>query len=178
MRNSRSIHTSCLSHFISSYLASFHSQLEKSSYSRSRIVLASSRLMELSLLPLLCAHGNRQSGCRIRKELGTAETHWLALRKYLTRYLTRNFSDHVPHRVRLTSGRADNKVGTTRFQWVGGLARVWRTGCSVLSYQPKWSDNKGNRDAWRLGCLRLGISYLDVMHCLVGLGGSEARAGP
>ena len=37
--------------------------------------------------------------------------------------------DHVPRRVRLTSGRADNKVGTTRFQWVNGLAKAWRAGC-------------------------------------------------
>ena len=49
--------------------------------------------------------------------------------KYLTRYLTRNFCDHVPRRVRLTSGRADNKVGTTRFQWVNGLGKAWRAGC-------------------------------------------------
>ena len=37
--------------------------------------------------------------------------------------------DHVPRRVRLTSGRASNKVSTTRFQWVNGLAKAWRAGC-------------------------------------------------
>ena len=90
--------------------------------------------------------------------------------KYLTRYLTRNFCDHVPRRVRLTSGRASNKVGTTRFQWAGGLARVWRTGCSAVGYQPKWSDNKGQREVWRRGCLRLGLSYVEVVRRLLGLG--------
>jgi hypothetical protein len=89
--------------------------------------------------------------------------------RYLTRYLTRDLRSHVPRRVRLTSGRASNKVGTTRFQWVGGLARVWRTGCSAVGHQPKWSDNKGQRDVWRRGCVCLGLSYLGVMRRLLGL---------
>jgi hypothetical protein len=90
--------------------------------------------------------------------------------KYLTRYLTRGLCGHVPIRVRLTSGRADNKVGTTRFNWVGSLARVWRTGCSLPGYQPKWNDYKAQRNLWRRGCLRLGLSYVEVMQRLLGLG--------
>jgi len=97
--------------------------------------------------------------------------------KYLTRYLTRDFCDHVPLRVRLVSGRADNRVGSTRFGWVGGLARVWRAGCRMVGHQPKWNDNKGQREVWRRGCLCLGISYVGVMQRLLGLNPYEARAG-
>jgi hypothetical protein len=79
--------------------------------------------------------------------------------KYLTRYLTRNFCDHVPRRVRLTSGRADNKVGTTRFQWLNGYSKAWRVGCelfvAVFSRLPEWHD----RDSVMLyGCQELGLA--------------------
>lgn len=64
---------------------------------------------------------------------GSAALSWpdgsTAVVKYLTRYLTRDFCEHIPRRGRLTSGRAENKVGTTRFQWVNGLAKAWRAGC-------------------------------------------------
>jgi hypothetical protein len=78
--------------------------------------------------------------------------------KYLTRYLTRSFCDHVPRRVRLTSGRADNKVGTTRFQWLNGYSKAWRVGCelfvAVFSRRPGWRD----RDSVMLyGCQELGL---------------------
>ena len=93
--------------------------------------------------------------------------------KYLTRYLTRDLCGHVPSRVRLTSGCVTNKIGTTRFHWVRGLARIWRAGCSALGYLPQWNDHKGKRDAWRLGCIRCGVSYSDVMHRLLGI--ADAR---
>jgi hypothetical protein len=106
--------------------------------------------------------------------------------KYLTRYLTRDFSDHVPRRIRLTSGRSSNKVGTVRFQWVGGLARVWRLGCSSLSAAaershelygahghswslPRWSDGRGSAAVWRAGCIIAGLNYVDVMRRILGL---------
>jgi hypothetical protein len=97
--------------------------------------------------------------------------------KYLTRYLTRDFCDHVPLRVRLVSGRADNRVGSTRFGWVGGLARIWRRGCRAVGYQPKWNDNKGQREVWRRGCVCLGISYVEVMQRLLRLSPYEGRPG-
>lgn len=80
--------------------------------------------------------------------------------RYLTRYLTRDFCDHVPVRVRLTSGKTSNKVGTTRFQWVGGLSRVWRWGCELFvaahGLLPTWRD----RDTVMLyGCADLGIPF-------------------
>ncbi|NQU12146.1 hypothetical protein HQ590_15235 [bacterium] len=87
--------------------------------------------------------------------------------QYLTRYLTRDFCDHVPRRVRLTSGRASNKVGTTRFQWVNGLAKVWRTGCTLLGRQPAWGDDRDQRRVWLLGCERLGLDYAEVRWRLV-----------
>jgi hypothetical protein len=78
--------------------------------------------------------------------------------RYLTRYLTRNFCDHVPRRVRLTSGRASNKVGTTRFQWLNGFSRAWRVGCdlfvSVFSRVPTWSDRE---TVMLYGCIELGL---------------------
>lgn len=56
------------------------------------------------------------------------------------------FRDHVLRRVRLTGRRADNKVGTTRFQWVNGLSKAWRVGCdlfvTVFSRYPEWHDRK------------------------------------
>jgi len=101
--------------------------------------------------------------------------------RYLTRYLTRDLCEHVPRRIRLTSGRTANKVGTTRFAWVGGLARIWREGCDAycmglkdgvwqkLREVPRWSNNKRRRDVWRLGCLRAGVSYVEVMRKILGL---------
>jgi hypothetical protein len=87
--------------------------------------------------------------------------------KYLTRYLTRNFCDHVPGRVRLTSGRGDNKVGTTRFQWVNGLAKAWRLGCEdflnangVNPLTVAWS----HRDhIMRRGCRLLGLDWDEIL---------------
>lgn len=66
--------------------------------------------------------------------------------KYLTRYLTRSLCEHVPNRVRLTSGRASNKVGTTRFQWVKGLGRAWRAGCQSYYDEEFRMINKHGRE--------------------------------
>jgi hypothetical protein len=57
--------------------------------------------------------------------------------RYLTRYLTRDFCNHVPRRVRLASGRASNKVGTTRPQCSNGLAKAWRVGCEGFLHATK-----------------------------------------
>jgi len=78
--------------------------------------------------------------------------------RYLTRYLTRDFCDHVPRRVRLTSGRASNKVGTTRFQWLNGFSRAWRVGCDLFatafSRFPTWRDRE---TVMLYGCIELGL---------------------
>lgn len=105
--------------------------------------------------------------------------------KYLTRYLTRDLCEHVPRRVRLTSGKCSNRVGTTKFSWRGGLARVWRQGCEAycmgfkdgiwqqLRGVPQWSNSKGRSNVWRLGCQRAGVSYVEVMQRLLGV--ADAR---
>ena len=78
--------------------------------------------------------------------------------KYLIRYLTRNFCDHAPRRVRLTSGRTDNKVGTTRFQWLNGWSKAWRIGSELFTLAigrlPSWKDRE---TVMLYGCQELGL---------------------
>jgi hypothetical protein len=73
--------------------------------------------------------------------------------RYLTRYLTRDLCGHVPARIRLTSGSNVNKVGTVRFMWVEGMARVWRVGVQgfvdVYGLLPRRFTEI--REAWTIG---------------------------
>ena len=88
---------------------------------------------------------------------------------YVCRYLTRDYCGEIPARVRLSGGVASTKCGTTRFRWVGGLAKVWRLGCKELGYVPNYRDYKAQNNAWRFGCLVAGLEYVQVMHQLLGL---------
>ena len=105
--------------------------------------------------------GNHHGGSKFQSVEGAV--------RYVTRYLTRDYCGHVPLRVRLTIGRKVNSVGTTKFSWVGGLARVWRMGCNAMGRVPHWKDYKGHAEVWRRGCTVMGLDYVEVMHRLCGV---------
>ena len=88
---------------------------------------------------------------------------------YVCRYLTRDYCVDIPARVRLSGASNSTKCGTTRFRWVGGLAKVWRLGCQSLGYVPNYRDYKAQTEAWRYGCIVAGLDYVQVMHQLLGI---------
>ena len=84
---------------------------------------------------------------------------------YLTRYLTRDFCRQVPSRVRLTSGRARNRGGNTRFMWASGWAeRAWRLGCKLLVgtiFQIEHGLRRGWQWRWREVIFKEGCAALE-----------------
>jgi hypothetical protein len=104
--------------------------------------------------------------------------------KRIGRYLTKADKDGIPKRVRLTGGSRSVRVGTVKFGWRKGLSAVYRAGCQALhdaakksqelygakgkSWSvPGWSDARGQAEVWRIGCIVMGLSYVDVMHRLL-----------
>lgn len=65
--------------------------------------------------------------------------------RYLVRYLTRDMEEAAGARMRVTGGSVLNRVGTVRFNWQAGRARLWRFAVApfvaMRKRLPTWRDS-------------------------------------